>query len=91
MASVLAKTHDEFQLHILADGSGDETASIVSAFDDPRIRFYRFPKAPGFGYGLRNDLLRKTAAPYVAYMTDDDLWFPDHLEKGLSRLEDDHL
>jgi glycosyltransferase involved in cell wall biosynthesis len=87
VASVLAQTHRDFQLHILGDGSGDETESVVRRFDDPRIHFYRFPKASGFGYGLRNDLLRKTSAPYVAYMTDDDLWFPDHLEKGLAHLE----
>jgi glycosyltransferase involved in cell wall biosynthesis len=87
IASVLAQTHRDFQLHIIGDGASDETETVVRGVHDPRIRFYRFPKAPGFGYGLRNDLLRKTSAPYVAYMTDDDLWFPDHLEKGLAHLE----
>ena len=46
-----------------------------------------FPKGHGFGYAHRNALLRRTAAPIVAYMTDDDLWFPDHLERALAALE----
>jgi glycosyltransferase involved in cell wall biosynthesis len=91
IASVLAQSHRDFQLHVVGDGSGDETESVVRGFRDPRIRFHRFPKAPGFGYALRNQVLRQTSAPYVAYMTDDDLWFPDHLEQGLRRLERDGL
>ena len=47
--SVLAQTHCDFQLHVIGDGSGDETESVVRSFHDSRIRFYRFSKAPGFG------------------------------------------
>lgn len=91
IASVLAQAHRDFLLHVLADGSGDDTEAVVRGFHDPRIRFYRFPKAPGFGYSLRNEILRKTSAPYVAYMTDDDLWFPDHLQKSLLQLQGGRL
>src|SRR5258708_10689029 len=89
--SVLAQTHRDFLLHIVGDGCPDETESIVRGVGDPRIRFHRFPKAPGFGYGLRNGVLRATTAPFIAYMTDDDLWFPDHLEQGLSHLRREEL
>jgi hypothetical protein len=34
-----------------------------------------------------NGTLRRGGAPFVAYMTDDDLWFPDHLEAALAALE----
>lgn len=61
------------------------------SFDDPRIVFCRFPKAQGFGYVHRNTVLRRTAGEFVAYATDDDLWFPDHLEKGLTALEREGL
>lgn len=84
--SVLAQTHGAFTLHVVGDGCSEETEAVVRAFDDPRLRFRRFPKATGFGYVHRNVVLKESAAPYVAYMTDDDLWFPDHLERGLDVL-----
>lgn len=72
---------------MVGDGCGDDTAAAVSAIGDPRIRYTRFPKAPGFGYANRNAVLRAGTAPLIAYMTDDDLLFPDHLERALAALE----
>ncbi|HET6900445.1 MAG TPA: glycosyltransferase family A protein [Vicinamibacteria bacterium] len=89
--SVLAQTHRDFTLHVVGDGCSAETEKVVKAFDDPRVRFRRFPKAQGFGYVHRNVVLRESGAPYVAYMTDDDLWFPDHLQRGLETLRDASL
>jgi glycosyltransferase involved in cell wall biosynthesis len=89
--SVLGQTHPRLVLHVVGDGCGDDTEAVVRGFGDPRVRFHRFPKAMGFGYAHRNAVLRETAAPYVAYMTDDDLWFPDHLERGLAQLRDPEL
>jgi glycosyltransferase involved in cell wall biosynthesis len=88
IASVLAQTHAALQLHVVGDGCCDATESAVRAVADPRVSFHRFAKAPGYGYANRNRVLRATDAPFVAYMSDDDLWFPDHLERalvGLSR------
>jgi glycosyltransferase involved in cell wall biosynthesis len=89
--SVLAQTHRELTLHVVGDGCSAETEAVVAGIQDPRVRFHRFPKAMGFGYVHRNDVLRRSAAPFVAYMTDDDLWFPDHLERGLEALGDASL
>lgn len=88
ITSVLEQSHRELTLHVVGDGCDDRTETIVRSFDDPRVRFSRFPKAMGFGYAHRNTVLRACDAPFVAYMTDDDLWFPDHLESGLRLLEE---
>jgi glycosyltransferase involved in cell wall biosynthesis len=84
--SVLAQTYPHFVLHVVCDGCDRDSESAVLDFNDPRVRFYRFPKAAGFGYVHRNEVLQKSDAPYVAYMTDDDLWFPEHLERALERI-----
>ncbi len=81
IASVLRQTHRSFTLHVVGDGCSAETEAVVRAFDDARVRFRRFPKAAGFGYVHRNVVLKESDAPYVAYMTDDDLWFPDHVHR----------
>jgi glycosyltransferase involved in cell wall biosynthesis len=86
IASVLAQTHADLSLHVVGDGCSDDTESVVRSFTDRRVAFHRFPKAPGFGYANRNRVLRATKAPVVAYMSDDDLWFPDHLERALAGL-----
>ncbi|MCM2254721.1 MAG: glycosyltransferase family 2 protein [Vicinamibacteria bacterium] len=89
--AVLQQTHADFTLHVVGDGCDDETERIVRSFADPRLRFYRFPKAMGFGYVHRNTVLRQCDAPFVAYMTDDDLWFPDHLQRGVETLVEREL
>jgi glycosyltransferase involved in cell wall biosynthesis len=91
IAGVLAQTHADFTLHVIGDGCSDATEAVVRSFEDPRVRWHRFPKAYGFGYENRNKVLAQTNAPYIAYMTDDDLWFPDHLERGLAELRERKL
>ena len=85
------QTHADLTLHVVGDGCDDATAAVVGAIADPRLRFHRLPKAPGFGYANRNRVLQASDAPFVAYAADDDLWFPDHLELGLAALERDGL
>jgi glycosyltransferase involved in cell wall biosynthesis len=85
--SVLRQTHADLRLHIVGDGCTAEVEKSVGSIEDPRVHFYNLPKAKGYGYANRNHVLRRSAAPYVAYVTDDDLWFPDHLERALATLE----
>jgi glycosyltransferase involved in cell wall biosynthesis len=86
LRSVLGQTHANLELHVVADGAREETADVVASLGDPRVRLHRFPKGRGCAYAHRNHVLRQTSAPFVAYMTDDDLWFPDHLERALTAL-----
>jgi glycosyltransferase involved in cell wall biosynthesis len=87
--AVLRQTHPRFTLHVVGDGCDDATAAVVAGFDDHRLLFYRLPKAPGFGYANRNRVFRQSTAPFIAYAADDDLWFPDHLARGLAALARD--
>ena len=87
IASVLDQTVADLTLHVVGDGCDARTEEVVRSFTDPRVRFRRFPKGEGFGYEHRNTVLRETSAPMIAYMTDDDLLFPDHLERSLAALE----
>jgi glycosyltransferase involved in cell wall biosynthesis len=85
--AVRRQTVADFRLHVIGDGAGEATEAVVRAVGDPRVAYHAFPKAPGFGIASRNAVLRTLTAPYVAYATDDDLLFPDHLERGLRALE----
>jgi len=91
VAAVLRQTYGDFTLHVVGDGCDERTEAAVRALSDPRLRWYRFPKARGFGYANRNRVLRETTAPLIAYANDDDLWFPDHLERAVGELTERRL
>jgi len=91
ITAVLRQTYPHFALHVVGDGCDDATEQLVRAVGDPRVCFHRFPKARGYGYANRNRVLRAASESIVAYASDDDLWFPDHLELALRALEDGGL
>ena len=78
--SVLRQSEPDFELLVVGDGAVAGTEDVVRSFDDARIRWFGFPKAPAFGYANRNLALAKARGRFIAHMSDDDLMLPDHLE-----------
>jgi GalNAc5-diNAcBac-PP-undecaprenol beta-1,3-glucosyltransferase len=80
VASALRQTLRELEVVVLGDGVDDATraaAEAVAASDD-RVRFVDRPKGERHGELHRHALLGELSTPYVLYLSDDDLWFPDH-------------
>jgi glycosyltransferase involved in cell wall biosynthesis len=79
--SIQKQTYAQWELIIVDDGSIDNTAEIVKAIKDQRIRYYRRPhlgmeQARNFG-------LSKAKGEFLAFMDSDDLWATTKLEKQL--------
>ncbi len=83
IATVLSQTRQDFELLMICDGAPPETAACAQEFAarDPRIRALVHPKAEGRGEFLRDQALRSARGRYVCQISDDDLWFPNHLEE----------
>jgi hypothetical protein len=80
LASLQAQTLDAWEAVIVDDGSRDATAAVVAPFlEDARIRYLALDANGGLGRAL-NVALDATAAPLVAYLPADDVFYPRHLE-----------
>ena len=80
--SVLAQRLSAWEMVVVDDGSTDETAEVVRGFlTDRRIRYLRQENA---GSSVaRNAGIAATTAPLVAYLDDDNLWYPDFLYRAV--------
>ena len=84
--SVLDQTFEDFELLVVDDGSEDHPEQVVRSFSDPRVRFIRHPVARGGG-AARNTGIQNTHGPFVAFLDDDDAWYPEKLDLQVALLE----
>jgi glycosyltransferase involved in cell wall biosynthesis len=80
--SVMAQTVRDWELFIIGDGVPDVTHQLVAKLqrEDDRIRFFDHPKGPRHGEIYRHEALAEARGEFICYLSDDDLWWPDHLE-----------
>ena len=87
--SILAQTYKNFELIIVNDASPQDLDSIVSKYDDPRIRYYK--NKVGFGaehvVGNWNKCLEYATGDYIICMGDDDKLLPNCLEEYVKLIE----
>ncbi len=86
MQSVLDQTYSSFRLLIADNASTDETREVVESFGDDRITYDRSPTDVGMSRN-HNRIVAATTTPYLAILPDDDLFYPDFLERSLMLIQ----
>jgi glycosyltransferase involved in cell wall biosynthesis len=86
IASVLSQTFQDLELVVVDDASHDDPERVARSFPDPRVRFVRHPEPRG-GAAARNTGIRTTNGAYVAFLDDDDQWYPDKLTLQVELLD----
>lgn len=84
--SLLSQSFTDFELLAIDDGSTDDSAAIVRSLMDNRIRLIKTDNA-GLCHAM-NLGIAEAQAPYIARSDQDDVSFPDRLERQLQVLED---
>jgi glycosyltransferase involved in cell wall biosynthesis len=78
LESVFAQTRPPDELIVVDDGSTDDTPERLRRLA-PRVRCIRQPNRGGAA--ARNLGARSAASEWIAFLDDDDVWAPDHLER----------
>ena len=84
--SVIDQTYDNWEIILVDNHSTDSTYSLVSAYNDKRIRYYLI-----HNYGIiassTNLGLHHSNGVYIAFLDSDDWWFPNKLMLSIQALE----
>jgi len=93
IASVQAQTVQDFEIFVVGDGAPLETRTLVHdlAARDSRIWYFENEKGERHGELHRHVALAEARGRYIAYLPDDDLWAPEHLERVCEALQDHDL
>jgi hypothetical protein len=81
VGTALAQTVTDIEVIIVGDGVGANAREIVADLQrgDSRVRFVDLPKAPRYGENNRHTALAEARGRIVCYLSDDDLWLPNHI------------
>jgi GT2 family glycosyltransferase len=83
--SVLAQTYRDIELVIVDDASTDHTPDVVARYAE-RVRYVRKPVNEGEAAG-RNTGLHASTGDFIAFLDDDDYYFPDKIALQVRMLD----
>jgi hypothetical protein len=81
LESVRRQTRPPVEVVVIADGCTDGSVDAVRRQADDLVAVLDLPKGPGKGWAHRNEPVARARGDVVAYLSDDDLWLPDHLQR----------
>lgn len=79
--SIKAQGYPYWELLLVNDG-GTNVDDVVRRAADGRIRLVNLEVNKGKGYAI-NRAFHESKGLFIAYLDDDDIWYPDHLERLL--------
>jgi glycosyltransferase involved in cell wall biosynthesis len=81
--SALAQRGRTVEVHVVSDGSSDDTVAALASLHDNRLAVTSRTTSHGVA-ATRNEALERVSAPWVAFLDDDDLWAPTWLDAALT-------
>jgi glycosyltransferase involved in cell wall biosynthesis len=81
--SALNQTYPNMEVVVVIDGPEPNTAEILEAFQEPRLRVIALEKNGGLS-AARNAGIRAASGEWIGLLDDDDEWLPEKIEKQLA-------
>ena len=85
--SVLKQTCQDWELLVVDNGSTDQTRTVVAGYRDARVRYILNGTPTGSCAAPRNIGIQQARGRYLAFLDDDDVWYPDKLAVCVRELE----
>lgn len=79
--SVLDQTYEGLELIVVDDGSSDNSLDVVQSYTDSRLKLFK--KTNGGPASARNFGIKHSFGEFIALIDQDDLWYPEKLEKQI--------
>ena len=81
VGSALRQSVESIEVFIVCDGATEDTLNAAEALReaDDRVRLFVHAKGPRHGEIYRHQALQEAAGTIVCYLSDDDLWLPNHV------------
>ncbi|MBI3316644.1 MAG: glycosyltransferase family 2 protein [Candidatus Omnitrophica bacterium] len=86
LQSVLNQTYKNIEVLVVNDGGRDVEKDIASLGFKERLIYIRHPEHKERSRA-RNTAIKASQGKYIAYLDDDDIYYPDHLETLVNFLE----
>jgi len=84
--SALTQTYTDLEIIVSDDKSTDHTKEVVRSFIDERTKYIRNKGKKGVS-AARNSAILASKGEYIAFLDDDDEWFPDKLQRQVEVLD----
>jgi len=85
--SVLGQTEQDFELIVINDGGEVDVEDLLRHRNSPKIKCHKLQENMGHAAVL-NEGVRRSKGRFIAYLDDDDVYYPNHLELLLNALRE---
>ena len=86
LQSIIEQSHQNWEAIIVNNFSTDDTLQIIESFNEPRFKVVNFQNN-GVIAASRNEGIRRSSAPFIAFLDSDDMWYSEKLSRCLVELE----
>jgi glycosyltransferase involved in cell wall biosynthesis/radical SAM superfamily enzyme YgiQ (UPF0313 family) len=76
--SILDQTFQDFEIIVIND-AGQDVSAVIQEFNSQKIKYISHETNKGLA-AARNTGISSATGKYIAYLDDDDIFYPNHLE-----------